>query len=256
MRSSEETIHAGRFGVLEIITLILSVYVLLTLFVQFTIPLSGDAAAILDRVDFVICFVFLADFFLRLYRAPSKKKFLKWGWIDFVSSIPMVGIFRIGRVVRVVRILRMLRAFRSMKNLVIFFLSHRKLSSLAAVATICFTIMVFSAVAVLSLEDSPDANIKDAGDAFWWAFVTMTTGGRAEKYPVSGEGRIVGCILMTAGAALFATFTAFIASLFVHPEQKTAEMEIGELRNEVRLLTEKIDDLTRDRTDQAADAFR
>jgi len=103
--------------------------------------------------------------------------------------------------------------------------------------------MVFAAIAVMNFEDLPESNIKGAGDAFWWAFVTMTTVGYGDKYPLSAEGRIVACILMLAGAGMFATLTGFIASMFVHPNEKTAETEVQQLAREVRALSEKIDAL-------------
>jgi len=186
--------------------------------------------------------VFLADFFVRFHRAPSKAKFLKWGWIDFVSSIPTLDLFRVGRVVRIIRIFRILRAFRSTKNLVTYFLQHRKFTSFAAVAATSFCVMVFSAIAVLNFEDLPESNIKNAGDAFWWAFVTMTTVGYGDKYPLTAEGRIIACILMTAGAGLFATLTGLIASLFL--QSKTRESELQQLACEVRILAQKVDSLT------------
>lgn len=245
MTSPESKAAADRLTPLQIITLILSVYVLITLVVQTTVPLTPDTVRILDRIDFFVCLVFLADFFVRFRHAESKRQFLKWGWIDFVSSIPMLDIFRVGRVVRIVRLFRILRAFRSTKNLVTFLLHRRKATSFAAVATICFVVMVFAAVAVLNFEDAPDGNIKNAPDAFWWAFVTMTTVGYGDKYPVTWEGRLVACVLMTAGAGLFATFTAFVATTFLQPDQKTSETEISELRKEIQGLSEKIDRLGR-----------
>ena len=243
MGVADEQRAAERLGLLQILALILSVYVLVALFIQATIKLSPDTIKVLDWIDFLVCVVFLADFFVRFHRAPSKAKFLKWGWIDFVSSIPMLNIFRVGRVVRIVRVFRILRAFRSTKYLVIYFLRYRKATSLTAVAAISFCIMVFAAIAVMNFEDLPESNIKDAGDAFWWAFVTMTTVGYGDKYPLTAEGRIVACILMVAGAGMFATLTGFIASMFVHPDEKTAETEVQQLAREVRALSEKIDAL-------------
>ena len=71
----EEIKASERLGLLEIVTLILSVYVLIALFVQVTVKLSADTVVILDWIDFLVCLVFLADFFVRFYRAPSKRKF-------------------------------------------------------------------------------------------------------------------------------------------------------------------------------------
>lgn len=234
---------AERLGFVEILTLILSVYVLIALLVQATVPLEPDTTKILDRIDFFVCIVFLTDFFTRLYRAPSKGEFLKWGWIDFVSSIPMLDIFRIGRIVRIVRLFRMLRAFRSTKNLITYFLRHRKVTSFGAVAAISLSVMVFAAIGVLNFEDLPDSNIRNAGDGFWWAFETMTTVGYGDKYPRSVEGRIIACVLMTTGAGLFGTLTGLIASMFVQPNRKAAETEIEQLAREIRALHAKVDSL-------------
>ena len=241
MQDSDERLAAERLGVLDVLTLIFSVYVLLALLVQATVKLSPETARVLDWIDLLVCVVFLADFFVRFHRAPSKAQFMKWGWIDFVSSIPMLDMFRVGRVVRIIRIFRILRAFRSMKNLLTFFFEHRKFTSFAAVAASSLCVMVFSAIAVLNVEDSPDANIKNTEDAFWWAYVTMTTVGYGDKYPLSTEGRIIGAILMTAGAGLFATLTGLIASMFL--QSKADESELKQLTREVRILAQKIENI-------------
>ena len=250
-----ESEAAERLGLLQVLTLVLSVYVLIALVVQAVVPLTADTVKVLDRIDLFVCAVFMADFFVRLHRAPAKAKFLKWGWIDFVSSIPMIDVFRVGRVVRIVRLFRILRAFRSTKNLVAYFLRRRKFTSFATVAAIALSVMVFAAIAVLNFEDSPDANIKTAGDALWWAFVTMTTVGYGDKYPSSAEGRVIACLLMTAGAGLFATLTGFIASMFVQPDAKTADSEVQQLAQEVRMLSSKVDSLM-SRIDVAPDSSR
>jgi voltage-gated potassium channel len=129
-----------------------------------------------------------------------------------------------------------------MKNLLTFFLARRKFTSFAAVAASSLCVMVFSAVGILNVEDSPEANIKDAGDAFWWAFVTMTTVGYGDKYPLTTEGRMIACVLMTAGAGLFATLTGLIASMFL--QSKANESELKELTQEVRMLAQKIESIS------------
>lgn len=228
---------------LHAVTLILSVYVLVALVVQSIFPLSPETNLFLDWIDFCICIVFLIDFFVRLYSAPSKLAFLKWGWIDFVSSIPMLDAFRLGRTVRIVRVFRALRAFRSTKYLLTYLISYRKSTSLALVASASFVLVVFSAIAMLQFETSPDANIKTPQDAIWWAYATITTVGYGDKFPISLEGRIVAAILMTAGVGLFGTFTAFVASLLVESGLKEEETEIRKLTLEVQLLRTQVQSL-------------
>lgn len=248
MNTNSQTKPADRLTTMQVVTLILSIYVLIALFVQSVFPLAAETNQFLDGVDFYVCLVFLSDFFLRLYRAPSKAAFLKWGWVDFISSIPMLDMFRAGRLVRIIRIFRLLRAFRSTKNILNHFLRDRKTTSFAAVATFSFILLIFSSIAILQFETSPDANIKTPVDAFWWAYVTVTTVGYGDMYPMSPEGRFIAAILMTAGVGLFGTFTGFVASFFVDPDQKEkgGDMqllisEIQALRVQVQLLEARLD---------------
>ena len=65
-----------------------------------------------EFLDFVICLIFLFDFFKRLSISRSKVRFIYSNWIDFVSSIHTVGVLRIGRIMRVIRVLRLVRSGR------------------------------------------------------------------------------------------------------------------------------------------------
>lgn len=221
--------------------LILSVYVLVVIFIQTIFPLSPSTNLLIDRIDFAICLIFIYDFFLRLYHAPSKSRFLRWGWIDLVASIPMFDALRWGRLARLVRILRILRAFRSAKLLLSFLFRNRASSTFASVALISVVLVIFSSIAILNLEDAPESNIKTPADALWWAFVTITTVGYGDKFPVTVEGRLMAAVLMTAGVGLFGTFTAYIASFFVEAEQRREQDDIQQLISEIRLLREKIE---------------
>jgi voltage-gated potassium channel len=83
-------------------------------------------------------------------------------------------------------------------------------------------------------EYAPGANITTAGDALWWGYVTATTVGYGDQYPVTTGGRITGLIMLTVGVALFATFSGFLANLFLSPRRaKAAEpssTEIADIR--------------------------
>lgn len=65
------------------------------------------------------------------------------------------------------------------------------------------------------------ANIKDLGDAMWWAVVTIATVGYGDRFPVTTGGRLVGLFLMFFGVGVLSILTATIASFFV--EKKLRE---------------------------------
>jgi len=227
----------------EIATFILSIYVLSALLAETAIPLSAESRRLLGKIDYWVCFVFLAEFFYNLYTAPCKRAFLRWGWIDLISSIPMADTFRIGRLARVIRVVRLLRAIRSSKHMMGFLLRKQRSTSLLSVLTLSLVLMVSGAIAVLQFETTNNSNIQSPADALWWAFTTITTVGYGDKYPVTQEGRFVAAILMTVGVGVFGTFTGFMASLFVDPELKQEEVEIQHLTKAIQSLSKQIDAL-------------
>jgi len=214
-----------KLGFLNLLILVLSIYVLISLLVDTLFKLPPEVSRILNITDNAICIVFLIDFVTRFYRAESKLKFMTWGWIDLVSSIPTLDFMRAGRMLRLVRLLRILRAFRSTKHLVHHIFKRRTQGALTAAAIIAVLMIIFSSIAILQVEDDPNGNIKTAEDAIWWAYVTITTVGYGDKFPVTTEGRIIAALLMTVGVGLFGTFTAYLASWFVGENKKEEDNE-------------------------------
>ena len=199
----------------SIFMLFLSVYVLSAMLIDTFFSLPLDISELLQTLDFIICIIFLVDFFLNFYTSDNKLGFLKWGWIDFISSIPEIQVLRWGRVARIIKILRLLRALRSTKSILSFVFKNRAQGTFLSVALISVVLIIFSSIAILTVEVDPLSNIKSPSDALWWAFVTMTTVGYGDLYPITPLGRGVAALLMTAGVGLFGTFTAFVASYFI-----------------------------------------
>jgi len=201
---------------LNLTVIILSIYVLGVLFVDTVFVLDFETSKLLNYFDNLICLFFFIEFAVRFYKEENKIKFMRWGWIDLVSSIPMVDFLRAGRILRLIRLLRIVRAFRSTRQLLNHVFQNKTQGALTSVFMIAFLIIIFSAIAILQVENDPRSNIKTAEDAIWWAYVTVTTVGYGDKFPVTTEGRIIAAILMTIGVGLFGTFTAYISSKFVN----------------------------------------
>ena len=214
----------------QIVMLFLCIYVLAALFIDTVFDLPPETSVLLSRIDNTVCIFFICDFVLNVITAKSKLGYLKWGWIDLVSSIPNIQLLRWGRFVQVIRILRILRSVRSIKLIVKFFFANRSKGTFASVSIISFFIVVFSSIAILNCEVSPDSNIKTASDALWWSFVTITTVGYGDLYPTTSLGRIVASALIMAGVGLFGTFTAYVASFFMQYEEEQDNEVLEELR--------------------------
>jgi voltage-gated potassium channel len=213
---------------INIIVFFLSLYVIVAVVVDTFFPLSYEVSRLLHDIDYVVCLVFFMDFLHRLFSSKNKWHYLRWGWIDLLSSIPM-NLFLAGRLFRVFQLLRVIRAMRSINFLSHYFLKNKIRGAFTSAALLAFIVIVFSAIGILKFEkDVAGSNIKTAEDALWWAYVTITTVGYGDKYPVTSEGRIIAAVLMTVGVGLFGTFTAFVASWFVVKKEE----EIVEKREE------------------------
>lgn len=200
---------------LSIVIIILSVYILLTMLADVLFHLPENISVILAIVDDAICIVFLIEFGLRFRKAENKWKFMKWGWIDLVSSIPAFDVFRYGRALRLIRLLRLLRAFQSTRHIIKHIMRKKKEGTFAAAGLVGILLLIFSSIAILQVETVPESNIRTGEDALWWAFSTITTVGYGDHYPVTTEGRFIAVVLMTVGVGLFGTFAALVTSWFM-----------------------------------------
>lgn len=106
---------------------------------------------------------------------------MKWGWIDLLSSIPMVDFLRAGRLLRLIRLLRVIRAFRSTRQLLNHIFANKAKGTLTSVSILAVLLIIFSAIAILNVEDDPNSNIKTAEDAIWWTYTTITTVGYGDN---------------------------------------------------------------------------
>lgn len=203
------------FGYLDFIVLILSIYVLGTLFIDTIFTLPKEISRVLSIIDDIICGLFFIDFCMRLNKAENKLVFLKWGWIDLISCIPAVDFLRAGRLLRLIKLFRIIRAFRSVVSFTNHIFANKTQGAFASVSIIAILLVIFSSIAILHVEVDPRSNIKTAEDALWWSYVTITTVGYGDRFPVTVEGRAIAAILMTAGVGLFGIFSGFLASWFV-----------------------------------------
>jgi voltage-gated potassium channel len=207
----------------NILILVLSVYILMALVVDSFVKLPRETSRVLELLDYGICLFFFIDFLVQFFTARNKWHYMRWGWIDLISSIPLVDAFQAGRLVRIIRILRIVRAFRSLKALLLYIFANRIRGTFTTISVLAVLMIIFSAIAILQVETDPNSNIRTAEDALWWAYVTITTVGYGEKYPVTTLGRLIAASLMTVGVGLFGTFTALVASWFVDEKEDERE---------------------------------
>jgi voltage-gated potassium channel len=209
--------------VLTVLSLVIMVLLLL--------PLNTATLDVLRVYDNLICIVFLVDFAVNLAASDPKRDYFvgRRGWLDLIGSVPSFGFFPISGLLRLARISRLARVARvlrgnSRKELVADVVRNR--GQYALFITVLSALLVLSVSTVLMIQfesRSPDANITTGGDALWWSFVTITTVGYGDQYPVTTLGRLVGVFVMFAGVGIIGSLASILASLLVpQPEPEGA----------------------------------
>jgi voltage-gated potassium channel len=211
--------------------LCLCLWALLILGAGSFLKLSESTEQILLYADYAVCLLFFADFLHSLYAAPNKLRYMaSWGWIDLLSSIPIVDSLRWGRAARVMRILRVMRGVKSARAIAHFLSCRRAESALLAALLLSLLIIVLASIAILQFEVPARGNIVTAEDALWWAISTMTTAPYGDAYPITPEGRLVAVFLMAAGVGVFGILAGLIASWFLSPAAEEADSDLRDIK--------------------------
>jgi voltage-gated potassium channel len=203
---------------------ILAIFSLIILVLLIFVPLSSSTADVLSSTENLLCIVFLFDFFRSLFRAQKKWGYFVrgGGWLDLLGSLPFskFAVFRIARLFRVVRVMRTLRGNDFRKMLTRRLAQNTLLFTLVVALLLIFLI---SGIVLYAENGAPNANIKTYPEAVWWAFVTITTVGYGDYYPVTTLGRTGAVILMFFGLGIIGVLSSFLSTTFISLESRRRE---------------------------------
>ena len=163
--------------------------------------------------------IFLIDFVYRFTTTDSKYRYFikNWGWADLLACIPQLRIFRIFRIFKAYRLVNSMGIKAIIKHLS----DNRAETALYILVFSVFIILELGSFFILIAERSSSAaNILTASDAIWWTYVTITTVGYGDRYPVTTAGRIVGILVLTTGVGVFATFAGYISNKLLAPKEE------------------------------------
>jgi voltage-gated potassium channel len=199
---------------------ILAVLWLPLLLLPLVMHLPASVARTFNLIDLVIWVVYGAEYLIRLYLVPARKRFVAHHLIDL--AVVVLPVLRPLRALRLLRLFNLARAAVVLVNAlkrVRGILTHRGLHFVLMAVT--GIVVVGSGVELAFEQHAHGTNIHNFGESLWWAIVTVTTVGYGDNYPVTTGGRCVAVVLMLAGIGLIGALTATVASYFV--EEKADE---------------------------------
>lgn len=220
--------RARKITAYDLVIGLLAIFSLIILIPLYFGNLSPSDQFVLIVLEDSLCAVFLFDFFRSLRLAPSKwGYFLKGGgWLDLLGSIPLsaFAIFRIARLFRIIRLLRKMTGGELRRMLTRRLAQSTLLFTLVIALFLIFTI---SWIVLQAEQNAPGANIKTYHDAVWWAFVTITTVGYGDYYPVTGIGQSMAIILMFFGIGIIGVLSSYLATTFLSLQSRRKKGEIA-----------------------------
>ena len=213
----------------NIFILVLTLFSLLIMALQL-MPLDATTLDLLRIYDNAICVIFLADFVYNLSGSRPRRQYFIYqrGWLDLLGSIPTLGFFQLTALFRLARLSRLARVVRLMGGqnrtaLIRDVVQNRGQYALFITLLSAGIVLVLASLVVLQAESkSPDSNIKNGGDALWWALVTITTVGYGDRFPVTPIGRGTAVLVMLAGVGIIGALASILASLLVPSPDEVA----------------------------------
>lgn len=179
-------------------------------------------------IQFIVCLVFLCDFFVRWTAAERRTRFF-WRNLPFLLlSVPYLNILAWSGLrmthdwAILVGLIPLLRAFLAMIIIVRWLVRGTKMRRLF-VAYI-FTVVVFTYISALVFYDYEalaNPKLHGFGNALWWAWMNVTTVG-AEIFPVTAIGKIFCVLLPSLGMMFFPIFTTYVLQEYA-PDEKSGQ---------------------------------
>lgn len=228
----------------DIATLLLSVIAIAIVSSLFFYPADSQLRALLVNLDTLICSIFILHFIVSAIRSPSIINYIKQNWIDLVASIPMVEGLRF---LRFFHAYKLLRAVRRQRNIMRSLKDQQVESTIASILFTLLMIILLGSISILLVEqDQANGQIHSAGEALWWAIVTISTVGYGDFVPVSDAGRVIAGLMILTGVGFFGAVSGLMSALLLHGRSlKNAPLEhfIREQRKEQHALKKQLNEI-------------
>ncbi|UJR31853.1 hypothetical protein I4U23_019329 [Adineta vaga] len=202
-------------------------------------------------LDTACVMIFTVEYFLRLYAAPDRLKFVRsvMSVIDVVAIMPYyIGLFmhQKGEVsgafvtLRVFRVFRIFKFSRHSQGLRVLGYTLKSCASELGFLLFSLTmaIIIFATVMYYAEKSVVHTKFTSIPAAFWYTIVTMTTLGYGDMVPKTWAGKLVGGVCSLSGVLVIALPVPVIVSNFsriYHQSQRADKMKAQRKARQTRI---------------------
>jgi len=170
------------------------------------------------RVQFWVCIFFLVELLYEFIISKNKTTYIKTHLLFIFISIPYLNIINYFNIslsedLKIfLRLIPLLRGGYAFYLLVGWFCKNKAKSLFISYLTILLACIYFSSLIFYTVEHDVNKSVHSYGDAFWWAWMNVTTVG-SNIFAITTIGKIISVILPILGMLMFPIFTVYITSI-------------------------------------------
>lgn len=165
--------------------------------------------------QFWVCIVFILDFFVELFLATSKWRYVGHRIIFLLISIPYLNIVSMANLplgpdtLYFIRFIPLLRGALALSIVFGYFSKNAVTSFFMSYIVILVMVVYFCSLIFFQYEQAVNPQVQSYWTALWWAAMNCTTVGCSIP-PLTVEGRIIAVILPITGMIIFPLFTVYL----------------------------------------------
>lgn len=202
----------------HIVVLLLSLFLIISISIDTfnNIPFQTESSYL--KTQLWICIFFLFVFFLDLWHADHKWKYLGTHLIFFTISIPYLNIIDYYNIdlseetKYFVRFIPLVRGGYALALIVGRFTKSKITSIFVSYITMLLANVYFASLLFFAIEQNVNPLVESYSDSLWWAFMNVTTVG-SNIYAVTSAGRVITVVLAALGMMMFPIFTVYVTNI-------------------------------------------
>ncbi len=214
-----ETRHKALLNDMNILSMLAGLVLLVSISCEIIGGKHTDFSGWYLVVQFIVCLIFLMDFFVHFSVADNKGRYFARNLIFLIVSIPYLNIIDLSNIpltrdwLMGIGAIPLARAYVALYVVIRWLVSRGVKQLLVAYIATVVVCTYIAALIFFDYEVNVNTHLDGFGNALWWAWMSVTTVGAA-IFPVTTIGKILAAFLPLLGMLMLPIFTTYVLSIY------------------------------------------